>query len=356
MTHFRTLALALAPLSLLHLAVPVAASTPEALAAPVSQEADSGAFMGAVLVVKRDEVLLDRAWGSANLELDVANTTQTKFRIGSVTKQFTAVSILLLQERGELSLGDSISEHLSDAPEAWAEITIRDLLQHTSGVPNVTSLDGFGRLKYLPTSQDDLIATFIDLPLEFAPGSAWAYSNSNYVLLSRIVEAVGGVPYAEFISTNLLEPAGMSDTAIDVTATIVPNRASGYSPSSKGIVNADYVDMGIPTGAGALYSTTADLFRWQRSLFGGEILSTQSLSKYVTPSAFEMRGTDKYGLGVIVENDEDGRSYYHGGGIEGFNAWLGYDPDLDVTVVVLANLNGGTAARLGEQLLEEMRK
>ncbi|WP_298467326.1 serine hydrolase [uncultured Erythrobacter sp.] len=355
MKFTRRAALLLSPALAAFAALPATAQDAERMVEVVEEEVEAGAFMGAVLVAKDGTVLVDQAWGSANLELSVDNSSLTKFRIGSVTKQFTAASILLLQEQGKLTLDDPISQHMEGTPEAWSGITLRHLLHHTAGLPNVTSLDGFGRLKYLPTTQDELIATFSELPLEFEPGSDWKYSNSGYVLLSRVVETASGKSYSDFLSANLLDPLGMKETGLDRSSTILPKRASGYSPSSEGVVNADYVDMGIPTGAGAMYSTTGDLLKWQRGLFGGQVLSAESLAEYTTPSPLEAIGDDKYALGVIVEDDEDGKAYWHGGGIEGFNAWLGYDPDNKATVVVLANLNGGTASKLGGQLMQLAR-
>lgn len=355
MTFSRRAALLFSPALIAFAALPAAAQDADRMVEVVETEAEAGTFMGAVLVAKDGTVLVDQAWGSANLEWSVSNTSLTKFRIGSVTKQFTGVAILLLQERGKLTLDDPISRHLENTPDAWAGITVRHLLHHTAGLPNVTSLDGFGRLKYLPTTQDELIATFADLPLEFAPGSDWKYSNSGYVLLSRIVETASGASYSDFVRANLFEPLDMKETGLDQSDIVLPKRAAGYSPSSDGVVNADYVYMGIPTGAGALYSTTGDLLKWQRGLFGGKVLTAESLAEYTTPSPLEAIGDDKYALGVIVEDDEDGKAYWHGGGIEGFNAWLGYDPDEKATVIVLANLNGGAASKLGGQLMQLVR-
>ncbi|MEM6475314.1 MAG: serine hydrolase [Pseudomonadota bacterium] len=353
LTFAPALALALSlPLSL---TAPAFAQDVERMDEVVTSEADLGTFMGAVLVAKDGEVLIDKAWGSANLEWQVDNTTLTKFLIGSVTKQFTAVSILLLQEQGKLTLDDPIKDHIADTPEAWDAITVRQLLHHTAGLPNVTSLEDFARQQYLPTTQDELIAMFSDLPLEFEPGSKWSYSNSGYVLLSRIVETVSEQDYADFVQANLFDPLGMKETGLDVSATILPKRAAGYSPGEDGVENADYVYMGIPTGAGAMYSTTGDLLKWQRGLFGGEVLSAESLAQYITPGENADMGGEQYALGVIIGDDEDGKTYSHGGGIQGFNAWLGYDPDKKATVVVLANLNGRAASKLGGQLMQLAR-
>lgn len=333
----------------------LSAQAPDRMEQIVSAEAEAKTFMGAVLVAQDGEVLLDQAWGSADLEWNIDNTTSTKFRIGSVTKQFTAVLILLLQERGALDLDDPISQHLEDTPATWSAITVRNLLRHTSGIPNVTALDDFGTFKYLPTTQDALIARFSGLPLEFEPGSQWKYSNSGYVLLSRIVENTSGEDYEAFLRANILDPLEMRETGLDRSSAILPRRAEGYSPSQNGIVNADYVNMGIPTGAGALYSTTGDLLKWQRGLFGGQVLSSESLAEYTNPADFDAVNGAKYAHGVLIQADEDGRAIWHGGGIEGFNAWLGYDPDNKTTVAVLANLNGGTAMKLGQQLMKAAR-
>ena len=234
MIRIQTLALAFAPAALSLTALPAAAQDADRMAAVVEAQAESGAFMGAVMVAGDEGVLLERAWGSANLEWDVANTTDTKFRIGSVTKQFTAVAIMMLHEQNLIDLDAPVSTYLDDTPETWASITVRQMIRHTAGLPNVTSLEGFDDLSKLDTTQDELIASFKDLPLEFEPGSAWKYSNSGYVLLSRIVEKVGGSDIDTFFKSKFFEPLGMTSTGFDVSATILPKRAAGYSPSENG--------------------------------------------------------------------------------------------------------------------------
>jgi len=336
------------------IATPVLAQDVERMDEVVSADADQGTFMGAALVAIGDDIVFDEAYGSANLEWNIANTPAAKFRIGSVTKQFTAASILLLKERGLIDLDAPVKTYWPDAPPAWDAITVRNLLQHTSGITNVTNLDEFATVKFLPTTREELIARFADKPLEFTPGEKWDYSNSGYVLLSAIVEQVSGQDYADFVKANIFDPLGMADTAIDVTADIVPRRASGYAPSADGIVNAEYVNMAIPTGAGALYSTTHDLLKWQRALFGGRLLEPASLTEMTGPGVPAMAGAT-YGFGVLRTEDEDGTMIWHGGGIEGFNAMLMHDPDRDITVVVLANLNGGQANDLGRSLLQLAR-
>lgn len=232
---------------------------------------------------------------------------------------------------------------------------MRNLLQHTSGIPNVTSFDDFTMVKYLPKTREEMIERFATEPLDFEPGTKWSYSNSGYLLATAIVEKASGEPYEDFVRSRILNPLGMSNTGIDKTADILPKRASGYSPGASGVANADFVNMGIPRGAGAFYSTTGDLLKWQQGLYGGQILSPASLQTFLTATELDYVGDDKYALGVVIDKEEAGTTIYHGGGIEGFNAWLGYDPDRKVTVAVLANLNGGAANELGAALMELAR-
>ncbi len=326
-------------------ALPAQAQDTARMDAVVRDDADKGSFMGAVLVARDDQILFDKGYGSANLEWKIANDGDTKFRLGSVTKQFTGVAILLLQERGKLTLDAPVKTYLPDAPAAWDKVTVRHLLNHTSGIPNFTSFPDYGGTKTLPATHASLIARFRDKPLEFQPGEKWNYSNSGYVLLSAIVEKLSGQSYADFVAANLFKPLGMADTGYDSHATIIPRRASGYAPGAKGPVNADYIDMTIPQGAGALYSTTRDLLKWQRGVYGGKLLSPASLAAFRTPQK------DGYALGIVVHKADGVTTLQHGGGIEGFNTFLAYDPDRKLTVVVLANLNGPSPDKLAKSLM-----
>lgn len=350
MAAFHRATLALSPLAILFAGTAAVAQDGSRMDEVVASSAADRTYMGSALVAIGDELLLDKAYGSADLEWDISNTRDTKFRIGSVTKQFTAASILLLQERGKLDIDQPVRAYLPDSPASWEAITLRQLLQHTSGIPNLTDFDDFGTWKYLPTTRDAVIARFSDKPLDFAPGEKWSYSNSGYLVLTAIIEEVAGEPYGDFVEKNIFAPLGMADTGMDVTSAIIPRRAEGYSPAKDGIANADYVEMGIPQGAGAIYSTTGDLLKWQRGLFGGKILNAESLAAMTAPGVEAMEGST-YAFGLIRTDDEDGTLIWHGGGIEGFNAWLGHDPDRDITVVVLANLNGGAANALGQSLV-----
>ncbi|RZJ19872.1 MAG: class A beta-lactamase-related serine hydrolase, partial [Brevundimonas sp.] len=213
-------------------------------------------FTGSVLVARGNEVLLDQGYGLANREWGIPNAGDTKFRLGSVTKQFTAVAIMLLVEEGKVDLDAPVKTWLPDAPATWDGVTVRHLLSHTAGIANFTDDADFLALSTRPATLEQLIARFRDRPLDFQPGEGWSYSNSGYILLTAIIETASGQSYTDFVTARLLQPLGMADSGYDTHAAILPRRASGYTPQADGIVNADYADMTIPRGAGGLYSTT----------------------------------------------------------------------------------------------------
>ena len=309
----------------------------------VQQLVEAKQFMGSVLVAKGDQIVFNKAYGSANLEWDVANTPTTKYRIGSVTKQFTAASILLLEERGKLKLNDPVKKYFAGAPAAWDGVTLKHLLSHTSGIPNFTSFPEYPKLKQFQTSATELVGLFKDKPLDFAPGEKWNYSNSGYVLLGYIIEKVSGMSYAEFVQANIFTPLGMADSGYDSNGSVITRRAAGYTRSGESMNNADFVHMSVPHAAGGLYSTTEDLLRWQRGLYGGKLLSAASLTKMTTAIK------NDYALGLEVQTGKR-KMYSHSGGIEGFDAHLAYYPDTQVTVVALSNVNGTAAADIVTKL------
>lgn len=314
----------------------------------MAQAAESHAadhkFMGAVLVAKAGQPLFAQTYGFANLEWQTAFTPDTKFRLGSLTKQFTAAAILLLEERGKLVLDDLVSQHLPDTPPAWQIITIRHLLTHTSGIPNVTSQPGYATWKLRPSPPEQTLAHVRDLPLEFTPGEKFAYSNSGYILLGQLIEHLSGRSYAAFVTDEIFQPLGMTNSGYDSNRALIPHRASGYVPGPDGPTNAPYVDLQFPHAAGGLYSTTHDLVRWTEGVFGGTFLSPASRDKMIAPFK------NDYALGVAVKTIDGLKSIEHGGGIEGFNTYLAYHPETRLTVVVLANINGPAAAELAGQL------
>jgi CubicO group peptidase (beta-lactamase class C family) len=310
----------------------------------VRSYSDNHQFMGSVLVAQGEKVVFEKSYGNANLEWNIPDDSLTKFRLGSMTKQFTAASILLLEERGKLSTDDHVKKYLPDAPAAWDKVTIYNLLTHTSGIPSFTSFPDYHSSEATPTTPKALVDRFRDKPLEFQPGEKWNYSNSGYVLLGYLLEKISGQTYADFVAQNIFKPLGMKDSGYDSNSAVILHRATGYTPSPGGPVNSGYIDMTIPFSAGALYSTTHDLLMWEQGLYGGKILSAASLKKMTTPYK------ENYGCGLMITTTKGHLEYEHGGGIEGFNTEMAYYPDDKLSVIVLANLNGGAPGDIAGKL------
>jgi len=301
-------------------------------------------FMGTALVAHDGHVLLNKGYGFANLEWNVPNTPNTKFRLGSVTKQFTAAGILLLEERGKLSVKDPVKKYMPDAPAAWDKVTIYHVLTHTSGIPSFTSFPDYQKLEPFAATPAELVARFRDKPLEFEPGEKWNYSNSGYVLLGYLIEKISGDKYEKFVHDNIFAPLGMNDSGYDSNSAVIAHRASGYVAVKNGFENAGFIHMSIPHGAGALYSTTEDLLKWEQGLFGGKVLQAASLEKMTTPFR------NNYAFGLDVQTVGGVKKISHGGGIEGFNTELDYYPGDKLTVVVLGNVNGGAPGDIARKL------
>jgi CubicO group peptidase (beta-lactamase class C family) len=334
---FRQGALAIA---VVFLASACSAQTPaERMQQVVQSYSDAGLFMGSVLVAQNGTVLLSRSYGYADLEWNVPNSPTTRFQIASMTKQFTAASILLLEDRGKLKTDDLVKKYLPDAPAAWDKITIYNLLTHTSGISNDAA-------KYEPGPPDRLV--FRDRPLDFQPGEQWAYTNLGYLVLGYLLERVSGQTYADFVRENIFKPLGMNDSGSDSNVAIIPHRASGYWPGADGLENAERTNLSIALSAGGLYSTTEDLLRWEEGLFAGKILTTTSLRKMTTPFKSD------YACGLHV-NRVNGRPVIaHDGNNIGFNADMAYYPEEKVALIVLANQNGTVTGKMTMELAAVM--
>jgi CubicO group peptidase (beta-lactamase class C family) len=324
-----TIALLLAPLSTVNAAEPPLVRMEEV----VQSYLGSQSFMGAVLVEKNGKIIFDKAYGSADLEWNIPNTVDTRFRIGSITKQFTAAAVVLLEERGKLRFDDAIGKHLPDLPAAWHKATIAQILNHTSGIYSYTSLPNgeFMRWKFTPAQ---VIERIKDKPLDFRPGEKYAYSNTGYFILGMLIEKLGGQTYAEFLQDNIFTPLGMKDSGYDTEAAIIPRRAHGYERRGGAIVNAQFLDMGIPYAAGSLYSTTHDLLIWSKALSTGKVVKPASFQRMTTPVK------SNYGFGLIMQPLEGHRRIFHHGGINGFTSSLITYPDDKMTVIVLNNAPG----------------
>lgn len=307
----------------------------DALVAEYQRETWAPGVSVAVIRGGRD-TLVYRGYGLADVENDVPATPRTVYRIGSISKQFTAALILRLAEENRLSLDDSIHRYVVGLPEAWLGVRIRHLLNHTAGVP------GFERHWYLrgireeALTPDSVIRLVRDEPLEFAPGMDWKYSNLGYTLLGMTIERVTGERYADALESRILRPLGLKETRYCYLAPLIRHRASGYQQRDTGVVNADYTSMTAPFAAGALCSTVGDLAAWNRALAGGRVVSAASWRRMTTPDSAARASS--YGYGVVVMEVAGRRVIRHNGGIQGFRADNAYVPGDSLSVTVLTNL------------------
>jgi len=291
----------------------------------------TGKFSGSILIAQKGQVLLSEGYGMANYELDVANTAKTIFRIGSVTKQFTATAIMQLQEKGLLNVDDPLKKYIADYPNG-EKITLHHLLTHTSGIVNVSSVPEHQQNLILPTPLEKVILSFKGLPLEFTPGEKFKYCNSGYHLLGYIIEKVSGKSYGDFLEENIFQPLQMRNSGFDRNSLVLKNRASGYTHDNNVLTNAPYVNVAVTFAAGALYSTVEDLYLWDRALYTEKILKKISLDKMFTP----FKGG--YGYGWIIDTAFNRKRIHHAGGHMGFQANISRFVDDDVCIIILSNM------------------
>jgi CubicO group peptidase (beta-lactamase class C family) len=316
---------------------------------------EPGAVGMSVAVARGTEMLLERTYGFAELEFSVAANEQTMFRIGSVTKQFTAAAVLELAERGKLSVDDPLTRFLPDYPTHGHEITLRHLLTHTSGVPSYTGLGPIWEIsRARELADEELVALWKDRPLEFAPGERWNYSNSGYFLLGMVVAKVSGLSYADFLRTTFFEPLGLTRTRYDSNSELLPNRAQGYAFENGKLANDEHIGMSQPGAAGALISTAGDLVRWQQALVSGEVVEPASYEEMTLSYMLASGRETSYGLGLQLDRRAGQRCVWHGGGINGFNSVLMYFPDAGLHVASISNSERLRADALGLALAEAL--
>ena len=333
-------------LQLITLNISIGQSKAEQINKLMSRYSEYGQFNGSVLVAEHGKVIYKKGFGMANMEWEIPNQPDTKHRLGSVTKQFTAMLILQLVEQGKLKLEEPITTYLPNYPkENGNRITIHNLLSHTSGIPNYTSFPNFMKdMSREPYATEAFVKKFDALPLEFAPGEKFAYSNSGYFLLGYIIEKVTGKNYEQNLQDGILTPLKMTNTGFDHHETILKKRASGYEKNGDGYVNADYLDMSIPHAAGSLYSTVEDLYLWDQALYTTKLLSAKYEDLLFSPHISTGRGF--YGYGWMVNDISNGTTtdklhiIEHSGGINGFNTVISRIPS-DKNLVILLNNTGG---------------
>lgn len=300
-------------------------------------------FNGSVLVAENGKVIYKKGLGLANMEWNIPNTPDTRFRLGSITKQFTAALILQLVEQGKVKLDGKVTDYIpAYRKDIGEKVTVHQLLNHTSGIPSYTSQAGFfNDVSRNPFTVDDFIKKYASNNLEFEPGSKFSYNNSGYFLLGAIVEKVTGQTYEQALKDRILDPLGMKNTGYDHHANLIEKRASGYQKAPDGYVNAPYLDMSIPYAAGSLYSTVEDLYRWDQALNTERVLSTATKELMYKPNLSD------YAYGWVITKAKLGTGtesitkIAHGGGINGFSTVIVRFPAQKHLIVMLDNTSQG---------------
>lgn len=318
-------------------------------------------FNGTVLVSKNGVVIHSKGYGFANFETQSPAETDTKYRLASVTKQFTAMAVMQLVEQGKISLTGTISDYLPDYPSATGKkVTVHHLLTHTSGIPSYTGFPGFMQKSVRdPYQPQDFIKFFKDSSLQFTPGESFAYNNSAYFLLGVIIEKVTGKSYADVIDEQIFKPLGMKNSGYDAHARLLRKRASGYQMNGSQLVNAPYIDMTIPYAAGSLYSTVEDLFIWDTTLYTEKLVKRSTMDKIFTPYVIADGRIvySYYGYGWFLRKEQIGKSrdsvdaVEHGGGIFGFATSMFRVPKTKHSVIILSNLAGSRLREMTRGIL-----
>lgn len=306
-------------------------------------------FSGSILLASKGQALVTKGYGYANREWQIPNTPQTKFRIGSVTKQFTSMLVMQLRERGKIQLEASVCTYITPCPDAWKPVTIHHLLTHTSGIPTYTGIPVWRETNMVPKRRDQIVDYFRELPLQWVPGERFAYNNSGYYLLGVVIESVTGRKYEEVLQELILTPLDLKDTGYDWTRTILPRRASGYSGRGDAVVNAAPLDMQQPYAAGSLYSTVEDLLKWDQALYTERLLTAAAKQIMWTP----FRENYAYGWTVAPPAPAAFGGHarqLHTGGINGFTSVIVRLPGPNVTVIVLANTDTAAPAAVARDI------
>ena len=323
--------------------------------------ANLGQLHASVLVAERGVILSDTAFGFANMELGVRNTPETRFRVASVTKQFTAMAIAMLAEEGKLRIADPISKYVDSLPASWGAITIHHLLRHTSGISDYEEwFDGYTTQAYSDyMSKAHAPARILRdakaRPLDHEPGTKFRYSNSAYIVLGFIIERASGMRYADFLRTRIHEPLGMTLSEQDRSEELIANRATGYRVRAEsyprtyfnGLTRADYLTavyqlMEPPQADAGLITTARDLYRWDQALYTDRLVSRAMRDSIFTP------GTGDYGYGWFVRSGPDGTTHDHSGGLPGFSCYIRRIPGTQRTIIVLGNLERSRPGTVGD--------
>jgi CubicO group peptidase (beta-lactamase class C family) len=301
-------------------------------------EVEAGRFRGAVLLARQGEVLLRSGYGLANEEWRIPNSPTTKFRVGSVTKTFTAAAILRLIEAGTLDLNGELGTWIGDLPQAWHSLTLHQLLTHTAGLRDHLAVPAKRTLNLTGARPVDLIGLIANEQMLFPPGTSRSYSNTGYILLGMLIEKISNRDYARHLDEEILRPLELTATGYDSHSQILPERASGYTLRDGKLRNAEYLDMSVPYSAGGLFSTVDDLLRWNTALHEDGLLKPNSYKRMIAEYPETKKEDGLYGYGLFIGKRSGYTCLSHSGGVSGFMSVLEYYPELDGSLILLSNL------------------
>jgi D-alanyl-D-alanine carboxypeptidase len=303
-------------------------------------------------IAQRGKVLLAKGYGLAEAEFRVPADAATRFRIGSITKQFTAALILRAFAAQKLALGDGIERYVSDFPLQGKTVTLRQLLTHSSGIPNYTDVgEAWERTTPLELSDHDLLAFVAGKPFDFEPGTDWRYSNTGYYLLGMVLEKIHGKPYAQIVRDELAVPLGLLHTRYDSNRELIENRAQGYTVRDGKLGNDDLLGVSQPGAAGGLLSSGEDLVRWSMALADGKVVPPELYALMTTPLVLPNGRDTGYGFGVMRGEVLGKPAILHGGGIHGFNSQLLHVLGDDLHVAVISNCERESSDKLAKAIV-----
>lgn len=303
------------------------------------------------LIAKEGTIIYNKAFGLSNLELNVPMISNSVFEIGSMTKQFTAISIMMLMEKGKLNLDDEITKFIPDYPTHGNKITVHHLLTHTSGIKNFTSMKEIRNIATKNMAPTDLIDFFKNEPMDFNPGDEFKYSNSGYVILGYIIETVAEKSYADFVEQDIFEKLGMTSSQYASHSKVIKNRTSGYH-NRNGYINTRYVSFTIPYSSGSLMSTVEDMNLWQQAIKNNSLISAKTTNKVFTNYTLNKGESINYGYGWHIKDLNGSLSYEHGGSIFGFKSMGVYLPESDIYVIGLNNCDCNSPTVITREIAE----
>ena len=316
----------------------------------ISKYVEFGKFNGTVLVAEKGKIILEKGYGMYDFEKKLANKPETRFEIGSITKQFTSMIIMKLYERGQIDLTGKLSQYLPYyRKDNGDRITIHNLLTHTSGIPNYTDNRNFMQSEVTkPITPKDLILNYCSSDLEFEPGTKFNYSNSGFVILGAVIEEITGKKYKDVLNEEILMPLGMYDSGYEDLTQPMPNRALGYDRSPDGLKRSRPIDMTIPFAAGAMYSTVQDLYKWDRALYTEKLITNKTKEMMFTP--FLSNYAYGWSVQMFPVNGKEKKLITHSGGIFGFVSNIARVPEDDLVIIALSNFGAGQSEVLTQDI------